>query len=151
MGRMGWWERGWSALFSPKLPPSVHHHSSAFLMRPEGAVDRAAEGAPRHPPPPHLVQLLTSPWPLGLADLLVERRPIHPDNTPTTHLAAVCTETHQFPPASVSPYWQRGSNCGQVIRAVIENQWRSCVSHSAAAAVPFISTPPPPPSPQLLL
>lgn len=48
-GGMGWYGGG-SALFSPQPPPTAHHHSSAFVMRPEGAVERAAEGAPRQPP-----------------------------------------------------------------------------------------------------
>lgn len=94
----GWSGRGWSALSSPKLPPSVHHHrSSAFLMRPEGAVERAAKGAP----PPHPRPVIDEPS--APAALLVERRPIHPGNTPTTHLAAVCTETHQFRPPLLAP------------------------------------------------
>lgn len=46
-----WTEGGGSSplLSSPQPPPSGHHHSSAFVMGPEGAVERAAEGAPGRP------------------------------------------------------------------------------------------------------
>lgn len=73
MDREGGWDGGMvgggagGALSSAQPPPSAHRHSSAFLMRPEGAVERAAEGAPGRPRP-----VIDKPWapgPLGPACL----------------------------------------------------------------------------------
>ena len=119
---IGWWRRA-SSLFS--YAPSPHaHHSSAFLMRPEGALEWAAEGALRRP-----VLLLTRP---RLCLPPVQRRPIHPDNASTTHLAAVCRETHQSCPMVSAHNDSVDQTVARSLGDVIENQWRSCVSHTPA-------------------
>ncbi|KAI9534360.1 hypothetical protein NQZ68_014771 [Dissostichus eleginoides] len=66
------------------------HHSSAFLMRPDGTLEWAVQGSLRRP-----VLLLTR---ARLCSPPVQRRPIHPVNALTTHLAAVCRKTNQSCP-----------------------------------------------------
>lgn len=93
-------------------------------MRPEGALEWAAEGALRRP-----ILLLTRP---RLCLPPVHRRPIHPDNAPTTHLAAVCRETHQSCPMVSAHNDSVDQTVARSLGDVIENQWRSCVSHTPA-------------------
>lgn len=64
-------------------------------MRPEGTLEWAAEGALRCP-----VLLLTRP---RLRLLPEQRQPIHPDNAPTTHLAAVRREAHHSQSHGINP------------------------------------------------
>lgn len=66
-----------------------------------GRPPREPPGVPSLPHP--VIDEPSAPRPRGPAALLVERRPIHPDNTPTTHLAAVCTETQQSRPPLLAP------------------------------------------------
>lgn len=117
-----YWRRG-SALVSCASSPHAHH-SSAFLMRPEDALEWAAEGALRRP-----VLLLIRPRPCSPP---VQRRPIHPDNAPTTHLAAVSHETHQSHPMVSAHNDSVDQTVARSLGDVIENQWRSCVPHTPA-------------------
>lgn len=119
---IGWWRRG-SSLLSYASPPHAQH-SSAFLMRPEDALEWAAEGALRRP-----VLLLTRP---RLCLPPVQRWPIHPDNALTTHLAAVRCETHQSCPMVSAHNDSVDQTMARSLGDVIENQWRSCVPHSPA-------------------
>lgn len=114
---IGWRRRG-SAPSSHASSPHAHH-SSAFLMRPEGALVWATQGAPRRP-----VLLLTRPRLCLL--------PIHPDNAMTTHLAAVCRETHQSCPIVSAHNNSVDQTVARSLGDVTENQWRSCVSHTPA-------------------
>lgn len=93
-------------------------------MRPEGALEWGAEGALRRP-----ILLLTRP---RLCLPPVQRRPIHPDNAPTTHLAAVCRETHQSCLMVSAHTDSVDQTVARSLGGVIENQWRSCVSHTPA-------------------
>lgn len=95
-----------------------------FLMRPEGALVWATEGALRRP-----VLLLTRP---RLCLPPVQQRPIHLDNALTTHLAGVCRETHQSCPMVSAHNNSVDQTMARSLGDVTENQWRSCVSHIQA-------------------
>ena len=125
---IGWWRRG-SSLFSYASCPHAHH-SSAFLMRPEGTVEWAAEGVLRCP-----ILLLTRP---RLCLPPVQRQPIHPDNAPTTHLAAVCCEAHQSCPMVAAHNDSVDQTMARSLGDVIENQWRFCVSHTPAGFLKWL-------------
>lgn len=116
---IGWWRKG-SALFS--YTSSHAHHSSAFLMRPEGTLEWGTKGALRH-----LILLLTRP---RLRLLPGQRWPIHPDNALTTHLAAVCRETHHSCPMVSAHTDSMHQTAARSLGGVIENQWHSCFSHT---------------------
>lgn len=94
-------------------------------MRPEGAREWAAERALGRPVP-----LLTRP---RLCLPPVQRWPIHPDNALTTHLAAVRRETHQSNHMISGQSDSVDQTVARSLEDVIENQWRSCVSHTQAA------------------
>lgn len=119
---IGWWKRGSSPVLYASSPYA--HHSSAFLMRPEGTLEWASEGALICP-----VLLLTRP---RLCLPPVQRQPIHPDNALTTHLAAVCREAHQSCPMVSTHNDSVDQTMARSLGDVIENQWRSCVSHTPA-------------------
>lgn len=119
---IGWWRRGSSFFLYASSPHA--HHSSTFLIRPEGALEWAAGGALRR-----LSLLLTRP---RLCLPPVQRQPIHPDNALTTHLAAVCCETHQSHPMVSSCNDSVDQTVARSLGDVIENQCRSCVSHTPA-------------------
>lgn len=93
-------------------------------MRPEGTLEWAAEGALRCP-----VLLLTRP---RLCLPPVQRQSIHPDNAPTTHLAAVRCEAHQSRPMVSAHNDSVDQTMARSLGDVIENQWHSCVSHTPA-------------------
>lgn len=83
-------------------------------MRPEGTLEWAAEGALRCP-----VLLLTRSRLRLLPD---QRQPIHPDNAPTTHLAAVRCEAHQSRPMVSAHNDSVDQTVARSLGDLIENQ-----------------------------